>query len=177
MSKLNSCLAPKHSSHATIFLLDSSSSSFSLRLNVIFSNLPCCFYLEHLLQLEITSISVYVLSYSVMCVCTFSVMSNSAAPWRLLPSRLLCHGIFKARILEWVAISFLRHLPNPGIKPASLGSPALAGIFFTKRATWEATLISQILLGIWCTFLLHRVVRSKMTPNICVLLSPKIKAE
>ena len=32
------------------------------------------------------------------------------------------HGIFQARILEWVAISFSGDLPHPGIKP---GSPAL----------------------------------------------------
>ena len=32
------------------------------------------------------------------------------------------HGILQARILEWVAISFPRDLPDPGIK---LGSPAL----------------------------------------------------
>ena len=30
-------------------------------------------------------------------------------------------------------------LPNPGIKPACLASPALAGGFFTTRATWEAS--------------------------------------
>ena len=29
-------------------------------------------------------------------------------------------------------------LPEPGINPASLMSPALAGEFFTTRATWEA---------------------------------------
>ena len=29
-------------------------------------------------------------------------------------------------------------LPHPGIKPASLASPALAGGFFTASATWEA---------------------------------------
>ena len=38
------------------------------------------------------------------------------------------HGILQARILEWVAISFSRDLPDPGIEPAS---PALAGGFFT----------------------------------------------
>ena len=32
------------------------------------------------------------------------------------------HGIFQARILKWVAISFSRDLPNPGIEP---GSPSL----------------------------------------------------
>ena len=34
------------------------------------------------------------------------------------------HGILQARILEWVAISFSRDLPNPGMEPTS---PALAG--------------------------------------------------
>jgi hypothetical protein len=29
------------------------------------------------------------------------------------------HGIFQARILEWVAISFSEDLPNVGIKPKS----------------------------------------------------------
>ena len=28
-------------------------------------------------------------------------------------------------------------LPDPGIKPASLRSPALAGGFFTANSTWE----------------------------------------
>ena len=31
-------------------------------------------------------------------------------------------------------------LPNPGIEPASLESPALAGRFFTTSATWNAPL-------------------------------------
>ena len=39
-------------------------------------------------------------------------------------------GILQAKILEWVAISFSRDLPNPGIKPES---PALAGGFFTTE--------------------------------------------
>ena len=29
-------------------------------------------------------------------------------------------------------------VPNPGIEPVSLMSPALAGGFFTTSATWEA---------------------------------------
>ena len=32
------------------------------------------------------------------------------------------HGILQARILEWVAISFSKDLPDPGTEP---GSPAL----------------------------------------------------
>ena len=34
------------------------------------------------------------------------------------------HGIFQARILEWVVISFPGDLPHPGIEPRS---PALQG--------------------------------------------------
>ena len=45
------------------------------------------------------------------------------------------HGIFQARVLEWVAVSFSRDLPNPGIKPRS---PAFAGRCFTIWATKEA---------------------------------------
>ena len=48
------------------------------------------------------------------------------------------HGIFQARILVWVAMPFLEDLPDPGIKPASLLTPALADRFFTTSATWEA---------------------------------------
>ena len=39
-----------------------------------------------------------------------------------LAPRLLSQGILQARIMEWVAISFSRGSPNPGIE---LGSPAL----------------------------------------------------
>ena len=47
------------------------------------------------------------------------------------------HGILQARILEWVPCPLSGDLPNPGIKPQSLMSPALAGGFFTTRTTWE----------------------------------------
>ena len=46
------------------------------------------------------------------------------------------HGIFQARILEWVAFSFSGDLPDLGIKPMSLASPALALEFFTISATY-----------------------------------------
>ena len=35
------------------------------------------------------------------------------------------HRIFQAKILEWVAISFSKDLPNPGIKSEFPASPAL----------------------------------------------------
>ena len=39
-------------------------------------------------------------------------------------------GILQSRILEWVAISFSRDLPDPGIEPTS---PALTGRLFTAE--------------------------------------------
>ena len=49
------------------------------------------------------------------------------------------HGIFQARILDWVAIALSREdFPDPGTEPESLASPSLAGGFFTTNATWEA---------------------------------------
>ena len=51
------------------------------------------------------------------------------------------HWILQARIREWVAISFSRDLPNPGMEPISLTSLALAGRFFTTSATWESPVL------------------------------------
>ena len=67
-----------------------------------------------------------------------SAVCNSLLPQGLKSSASHAYGIFQARILEWVAIPTLGDLPNPGIKPASLPSPALAGGFFTTSTTWEA---------------------------------------
>ena len=47
------------------------------------------------------------------------------------------HGILQARIVEWVPCPPPGDLPNTGIEPTSLMSPALAGEFFTTGATWE----------------------------------------
>jgi len=45
------------------------------------------------------------------------------------------HGILQARVMEWVAMLSSRDPPDPGIKPASLSSPALAGKFLTTSTT------------------------------------------
>ena len=58
-------------------------------------------------------------------------------PMDCSPPGFSLYRIFQARILEWLAISFSRDLPNPGIELVSLESPALAGGFFTTGATWE----------------------------------------
>ena len=64
--------------------------------------------------------------------------------WSGLPSLpgSSLHGILQARILEWVAIPPPGDLPDPGIEPISLMSPALAGSFFTTSTTWEGGLLA-----------------------------------
>ena len=51
------------------------------------------------------------------------------------------HGIFQARILEWVACPLPGDLPDTEIKTVSLVSSALAGEFFTASATWEGRVV------------------------------------
>ena len=73
-----------------------------------------------------------------MCMLSCSVVSDLID---CSPPGSSVHGIFQVRILEWVAISFSRDLPDPGIKPAFLGSPALAGRFFTTAPPGKPLMI------------------------------------
>ena len=50
------------------------------------------------------------------------------------------HGILQARIWSGLLCLPLGDLPNPGVEPTSLLSPALAGGFFTPSTTWVASL-------------------------------------
>ena len=68
-----------------------------------------------------------------MCVCACSILSDSLHPMDCSPSSSSVHWISQERILKWVVISFSRDLPNPGIKPESPGSPALASMLFTTE--------------------------------------------
>ena len=67
-----------------------------------------------------------------------SVVSNSLEPHGLSPPGSSAHGIFQAKTLEWVPFPPPGDLPDPGIEPVSLTSPALTGGFFTIGAIWEA---------------------------------------
>ena len=65
--------------------------------------------------------------YTFLLLFSPKVAFDSCKPMDCSLSGFSVHGISKT-ILEWVAISFSRDLPNPGIKPASA---ALVGRFFT----------------------------------------------
>ena len=65
-------------------------------------------------------------------VCMCSVASNSfVSPWTVARQAPLSMEVYRQE--HWSGLSFpsSRDLPNPGIKPVSLVSPALAGRFFT----------------------------------------------
>ena len=67
-----------------------------------------------------------------MCVLNcFSHVQLFVTLWTLARQAPLGHGIFQARILEWVATP--EDLPDPGIEPVS---PALAGGFLTTSAIY-----------------------------------------
>ena len=108
--------------------------------------LPSCVILPHLLNLSVPE-HLYILnnsSYSIyVCVRAKSLQSCptlcDSMDYSLLGSSV--HGILHARILEWVAMPPPGDLPDPGIEPVSLTSPALAGRFFNTSIIWEAQLL------------------------------------
>ena len=59
-------------------------------------------------------------------------------PWTVACQAPLSMGVSRQEYWNGLPCPPPGDLPHPGIEPASLMSPALAGRFFTARATWEA---------------------------------------
>ena len=59
-------------------------------------------------------------------------------PMDYSPPDSSAHGISREEYWSGVPFPTPRDLPGPGIEPESLGSPTLAGRFFTTRTMWEA---------------------------------------
>ena len=75
-----------------------------------------------------------------VCMLSVSVVSDSLWPHWLQPARLFCPWDWFTRQVYWNRLLCPPQwvLPDPGITPASLMSPVLAGRFFVTSATWEA---------------------------------------
>ena len=72
------------------------------------------------------SYNLYVRAWVLSCFsCVLMVVKDCSPPGSPV------HGIFQARILEWVAISSSRGPPNPRINPPSPALFCIAGGFFT----------------------------------------------
>ena len=60
-------------------------------------------------------------------------------------------------------------LPDPGIEPVSLTSPALAGGFFTTSATWEACVVHTHLLVYMHTYVCTASYICGICTHVCVI--------
>ena len=68
----------------------------------------------------------------------FSFIRLFAAPWTVARQAPLSMGFSQQEYCRGLPCPLPRDLPRPGMEYASLVSPALAGVFFTTSATWEA---------------------------------------
>ena len=98
----------------------------NLGIYLLLSILPIwCHHIEDILKHRNLDIISFMCCY--LCAQYISILLN---PVDYSPSGSSVHEILQARILEWVAFPAPGDLPDPGIEPISLGSPALAGRFF-----------------------------------------------
>ena len=75
-----------------------------------------------------------------LCVCALSHVQLFATPWTVARQAPLSVGFSSQEYWNGLWGPPPGDLPDPGIEPASLMSPELAGGFFTSSATWEAIL-------------------------------------
>ena len=81
-----------------------------------------------------------------------------ATPWTVALQAPLFMGFSRQEYCSVLPFPSPGDLPNPGIKPASFMSPALAGGFFTTNATWEAlSILVHWFLKCQCSLLLSSV--------------------
>ena len=72
------------------------------------------------------------------CAQSLSHVRLFVTPWTVAGQAPLSMGFSRREYWNGLPFSSPRDLPDPGIKPASVLSPALAGRFFTISASWEA---------------------------------------
>ena len=65
-------------------------------------------------------------------------VSNSATPWTVACQAPLSTGFSRQETWSGLPCPSSRDLPDPGIEPMSLMSPALASGFIATNANWEA---------------------------------------
>ena len=81
-----------------------------------------------------------------VCLCVlsrFSRLGLMATLWTVACLAFLSMGFSRQEYWSELTCPPPRDLPDPGIKPTSLMSPALGGRFFTTTDTWEAALKLQ----------------------------------
>ena len=84
-------------------------------------------------------------TFSMLHVCVlshFSRVQRFVTLWTTAPQALLSKRFSREEYWSGLPGPPPGDLPNPGIEPRSLTSPALAGRFFTTSAIWEALVIT-----------------------------------
>ena len=71
-----------------------------------------------------------------------------ATPWTVARQTPLFMGFSRQEYWSGLPFPSPRDLPDPGIKYASVTSPALASGFLTASATWEASLSHLVVAGV-----------------------------
>ena len=79
-----------------------------------------------------------------VCLSRFSCVWLCETLWTATCHAALSMGFSRQEYWNGLQCTPPRDLPDPGIKPMSLMSPALAGGFFTTTITWEALIWDQI---------------------------------
>ena len=72
-----------------------------------------------------------------MCACMLSCVQLFVTPWTVAHQAPLSMGFSRHEYQSGLPCPLPEDLSDPGIKPASLMSPALTGRFFTTSSTWE----------------------------------------
>ena len=67
-------------------------------------------------------------------------------PWTVAHQASLSMGFSRQEYWSGLPVPSPGDLPDPGIRPMSLKSSALAGEFFTTGATWEAPMLPVLIL-------------------------------
>ena len=95
---------------------------------------PSYFILSHYLLPSLLPLCVYV------CVCTHTLshVQLFETPGTVACQASLSKGFSRQKYWSGLPCPLPGDLPNPGIKPTSPASPALADEFFTTSVTWEA---------------------------------------
>ncbi len=88
-----------------------------------------------------TDIHIYVYIYHSIYVCVlshFSYVHLCVTPWTVACQAPLSMEFSRQEYWSGLSCPSPGDLPDPGIEPTSLMSPALAGRFFTTSTTWQA---------------------------------------
>ena len=85
------------------------------------------------------------------------------------PGSSLSMGLPRQEYWSGLQLPSPGELPNPGVEPPSLASPALVGGFFNTSTNWEANIIHPTLMldnKVKFSYLKHVLLISR---NICIL--------